>query len=144
MIIITKATKNKSTKQFQHGVRIGFFSAMNREKEPGSPSTLWVKFQTLQFSCCCCSVAQLYLTLCHPIDTAHQASLSFTISWSLLKLMSLESMMPSNHLILCRTFSSCPQILPSGSFLMSQFFTSGSQSIRGLASASVIPMNIQD
>ena len=36
-----------------------------------------------------------------PWTTAHQASLSFTISWSLLKLMSVESVMPSNHLILC-------------------------------------------
>ena len=49
-----------------------------------------------------------------------QASLSFTISQSLLKLMSIESMMPSNHLILCCPFS-CPQSLPaSGSFPMSR------------------------
>ena len=41
-----------------------------------------------------------------PWSAAHQASLSFTISWSLLKLMSIESMMPSNHLILC-----CPLLL---------------------------------
>ena len=40
--------------------------------------------------------------------TAHQAFLSFTISWSLLKLMSIESVMPFNHLILC-----CPLLLPS-------------------------------
>ena len=43
-----------------------------------------------------------------PWTTAHQASLSFTISWSLLKLMSIESVMPSNHLILCH-----PLLLPS-------------------------------
>ena len=48
---------------------------------------------------------------------AHQASLSFTISLSLLKLMPIESMMPSNHLILCHPFSSCLQSCPaSGSF----------------------------
>ena len=40
-------------------------------------------------------------TLWEPWTTAQQASLSFTISWSLLKLMSIESVMPSNHLILC-------------------------------------------
>ena len=51
------------------------------------------------------------------MDWAHQASLSFTISWSLLQLMSIESVMPSNHLILCHPFSSCPQSFPaSGSF----------------------------
>ena len=44
---------------------------------------------------------------------ACQASLSFTISWSLLKLTSIESVMPSNHLILCRPFLLLPSILPS-------------------------------
>ena len=47
-------------------------------------------------------------TLCDPMTRASQASLSFTISWSLLKLMSIESVMPSNHLILC-----CILLLPS-------------------------------
>ena len=51
--------------------------------------------------CCCCSIAQSCLTLCDPIIAVCQASLSFTISWSLLKLMSTESVMPSNRLILC-------------------------------------------
>ena len=55
-----------------------------------------------------CSVAQSCLTLGDPMTAAHQASLSFTISWSLLKLMSIESVMPSNHLILC-----CPLLQPS-------------------------------
>jgi len=49
-----------------------------------------------------CPVSQSCPTLCDPMDcTAHQASLSFTVSWGLLKLMSAESRMPSNHLILC-------------------------------------------
>ena len=78
-----------------------------------------------------------------PETATCQASLSFTASLSLLRLMSIESMMPSNHLTLCRLFSSCLQCFPaSESFLMSQFFTSGDQSIA--ASASVLPMNIQD
>ena len=44
---------------------------------------------------------------------AHQASLSFTISWSLLKLMSIESIMPSNHHVLCRPLLLLPSIFPS-------------------------------
>ena len=44
---------------------------------------------------------------------AHQASRSFTISWSLLKLMSIESVMPSNHLILCCPLLLLPSIFPS-------------------------------
>ena len=53
--------------------------------------------------------------------------------------------MPSNHLIFCRPFSTCPQSFPaSGSFQMSQLFASGGQSIRVSASTSVLPMNIKD
>ena len=48
-----------------------------------------------------CLVAKPCLTLCDPWTAAHQASLSFTISWSLLKFVSIESVMPSNHLTLC-------------------------------------------
>ena len=48
-----------------------------------------------------------------PWTAAHQASLSFTISWSLLKLMSIESMMPSNHPILCHPLLLLPSIFPS-------------------------------
>ena len=76
---------------------------------------------------------------------AHQDSLSITNSWSLHKLMSIKSMMPPNHLIHC-----CPLLLsPSISssirvFWMSQFFASSGQSIGISASASVLPMNIQD
>ena len=76
---------------------------------------------------------------------ARQASVSFTISQKLLKLTSIESVMPSDHLVLCRTFSSCLQSVPaSGSFPMCQFFTSGGQSIDPSASVSVLPMNTQD
>ena len=76
---------------------------------------------------------------------ARQASLSITNSRNLLKLMSIESVMPSNHLILCRPLLLLPSIFPSiRSFPMSQLFTSGGQSIGVSASASVLPMNIQD
>ena len=57
---------------------------------------------------------------------------------------SIESVMSSNHLILCHPFLFCLQSFPaSGSFQMSQLFTSGSQSIEVSASASVFPINIQ-
>ena len=56
------------------------------------------------------SVAQLYLT---PWSAARQAPLSFTISRSLLRLMSIESVMPSNHLILCRPLLPLPSVFPS-------------------------------
>ena len=88
------------------------------------------------------SHVQFFVT---PCSSACQASLSITISLSLLKLMSIESVMPSNHLIIRCPFSSCLQsFLASGSFQMSQFFTSGGQSIGVSAPASVLPMNIQD
>ena len=79
------------------------------------------------------------------INLGGQASLSITNSQSLLKLMSVESVMPSNHLILYRPLLLVPSIFPSISvFSLSQFFTSGGQSIGVSASASVLPMNIQD
>ena len=93
-----------------------------------------VAFQSL-------SRVQLFVT---PWTTAGQAYLPFTISLSLLKLMSIESVMPSNHLILCHPFPSCPQSFPaSGSFPMSWFFKSGGWNIWASASALVLPMNIQ-
>ena len=80
-----------------------------------------------------------------PWTAAPQASLSFTNSRSLLKLMSIKLVMPSNHLSLCRPFSSCLQSsLASGSFLMSQVFVSGSQGVGASASTSILPMNFQD
>ena len=59
------------------------------------------------------SVAQSCLTLCGPWTEACQTSLSITNTWSLLKLMSIESVMPSNHLILCHPFLLLPSIFPS-------------------------------
>ena len=79
-----------------------------------------------------------------PWTVALQTSLSFIIFWSLLKLMSIESLMPSNHLILCHLFSSCPQSFPaSESFPINRLFITGGQSTGASASRSVLPMNIQ-
>ena len=78
---------------------------------------------------------------------ARQASLSFPISWSLLKLMSIKLVMLSNHLILCHPLLLLPSIFPrirERSFPMSWLFVSGDQSIGASASASDLPMNIQD
>ena len=73
-----------------------------------------------------------------------KASLSFTISRGLFKLMSIESVMPSNHLILYHPLLLLLQSFPaSESFLMSWLFTSGGQSIGASVSAPILPMNIQ-
>ena len=65
-----------------------------------------------------------------PWTAALQASLFFTISQSLLKFMSIKSLMISNHLILCAIFSFCLQSFPaSGSFPVNRLFTSCGQSI---------------
>ena len=77
-----------------------------------------------------------------PVFTACQASLSITNSQSLLKLMSIESVMPSSHLILCRPLILLPPA--SGTFPMSQLFAWGGQSIGVSALASVLPMNTQN
>ena len=61
-----------------------------------------------QFSLLSC--VQLFAT---PWTAAHQAFLSITNSWSLLKLMSIKSVMPSNHLTLCHRFLLLPSIFPS-------------------------------
>ena len=60
------------------------------------------------------SVAQSCLTLCDPMNReARQTSLSITNCWSLPKLMSIESVMPSNHLILCHPLHFLPSVFPS-------------------------------
>ena len=97
-----------------------------------------VQFSSVQ------SVSHVWLFVT-PWTTAHQASLSITNSWSLLKVMSIESVMPSNHLILCH-----PPLFPPSNFSSIRVFSNGSVlHIRwprfGVsASASVLPMNIQD
>ena len=86
------------------------------------------------------SRAQLFVT---PWTTACQAFLAITDSQNLLKLMSNDLVMPSNHLILCHPLL-LPSILPSIRVISSQFFTSGGQSIGVSASASVFPLNSQN
>ena len=102
--------------------------------------------RSLEWIQSCCLVAKSCPTLCNPTD---YSTPGFLVLHHLLefahKLMVIESVMPFNHLIICHPFSSCPQSFPaSGSFQMSQLFTSGGQSIGVSASTSVLPMKTQD
>ena len=87
--------------------REGF--VLNREQDSMSRFVREIEltqFSSVQSLCC----VQLFVT---PWTAAHQASLSITNSPSLLKLMSIESMMPSNHLILCHPLLLLPSVFPS-------------------------------
>ena len=90
---------------------------------------------------CCCSVTKSCLTVCSQTwSAACQVPLSFSISWNLPKFMSIELVMLSNHLILCRPYLLLPSFFASIKiFSMSGLFASGGQSIR----ATVLPINIQ-
>ena len=85
------------------------------------------------------SYVQLFAT---PWTSALQASLSFAVSWSLLKLMSIESVMPCNHLIFCCPLLFLPSIFPSIKVFSSETVFTSDGSIIG-TSASVLPMYIQ-
>ena len=88
------------------------------------------------------SHVQLFVT---PWTAAHQASLSITNTQSLLKLISIESVRPANHLILCHPLLLLPSILPSlRVFPNESVLHIRWQSIGVSASASVPPVNIQD
>ena len=90
-------------------------------------------------------VSQLCPTLCDPMDCSTPGLPVHHQLLSLLKLMSIESVMPSNHLYSAFPFSSRLQSLPaSWSFPMNQLFASGGQSIGVSASTSVLQVNIQD
>ena len=102
-----------------------------------------VQFGSVQFSLVqSLSRVQLFAT---PWIAARQSSLSITNSRSLPKLMSIELVMPSSHLILCHSLLLLPSIPPSiRVFSSSQLFAWGGQSIGVSASASVLPKNTQD
>ena len=95
------------------------------------------------------SHVRLFVT---PWTAAHQVFWSFTNSQNLLKLLPIQSVMPSNHLILCRPLLLPPSIFPSIRVFSNESVgkrwpkvaASGGQSIGASASASVLPMNIQD
>ena len=94
----------------------------------------WNGFSSIQFSHSSC------LTLCDPWIAAHQVSLSITIFQSSLRLTSIETVIPSSHLILGRPLLFLPPIpLRIKSFPMSQLFTWGGQSTGVSALASFLP-----
>ena len=79
-----------------------------------------------------------------PRIVAHQAPLSSTVSQTFLKLMSIESVMLSNHLILCRSLLFLSSIFPSIRVFSNELlYTSGGQSIGASATQSVLPMDVQ-
>ena len=86
----------------------------------------------------------LVQSLSHAQPFAHQASLSFTISQSLLKLMFIESMMPSNHLILCCPYLLLPSIFPSIRVFSNEFALYIRWPKYRSRSFSISPSNIQD
>ena len=91
------------------------------------------------------SITQLCSNFWDPMDCSMPGLPVHHQLWSLLKLMSIELVRPSNHLILCHPLLFPPSVFPaSGSFQMSQFLTSGGQSNGASASVSILPMNIQD
>ena len=92
---------------------------------------------------CYCSVAELCPTLCGLMDWSTPGFPVLHHPWSLFKFMSIESVMPSNHLIFCPLLL-LPSIFPSiRVYSKSRIFALGGQSIGASASASVLPMNIQ-
>ena len=86
----------------------------------------------------CCCAATNFMS-----NSSHQASLSFTVSRSLLKLTSIESVMLSNISSFAEPFSYLQSFPPSGSLPMSHLSASGGQSTGASTSASVLPMNTQ-
>ena len=94
------------------------------------------------YICISCSVVSDSGT---PWTAARQPSLSFTISQTVLKLMSTESVMPSNNIVLCSPLLLLPSILPNIKVFCNELaLASGGPSIGVSASAWVLPMNIQD
>ena len=112
-----------------------------KEKVGWIKRVTWKHMYSVQFSVQSLSRVQLFAT---PWTAAHKASLSITNCRSLLKLMSIESMMSSSISSSVVPFSLLQSFPASGSFPMSWLFESGGHNIRASASASVLPMNIQN
>ena len=145
--------------QYANGKQQRAITNSSRKNEEAGPKRKWCSIVDMSSgegigrrigtwnvrSICRCSIKGHVWLFATPWTANCQTSLSFTISLSLLKLMSIELVMPSNHLILYH-----PLLLPSKfpsikSFPVSWLFALGGQSIgaSASASASVLPMNIQ-
>ena len=146
--LVTQMVKHLPIMQETQVQSLGQEDPLEKETATHSSTLAWKILGTedcgrLQFSSVqLLSCVQLFAT---PWTEARQASLSITNSQSLPKLMSIESVMPPIISSSVVPFSSCLQSFPrSGSFPMSQLFTSVLQSIGVAASTSVLPMNTQD
>ena len=123
-------------------IQLYYFSTSN------SPEKSLVLFfspspQSKEKSCCSLFSHSVVSNSVTPWTTARQASLSINNSQSLLKLMSIKSVVISNHLIPCHPLLLLPSVFPSIRVFSSES-ASGGQSIGASASAIVFPMNIQD
>ena len=114
------------------------------QASPPSPNSLVSSTGSLGYYSQFSSVAQLCLIPCDCMDCSMPGFPVITFSRSLLKLMSIELVMPSNHLILCHLLLLLPSIFLSIRVFSNQFFASGGQSIGVSASASVLLVNIRD
>ena len=125
-----------SLKYLDNRVRGTFLTCFTDAKTP--PKGSWkLRISNINPCCCCCySVAKWCLTLCNPMDCRHVVPLSFTSSPSLLRFMSVESVMLSNNLILCHSRLLLPSTFPSiRVFSNVWLFTSCGQNIWASASA---------
>ena len=117
--------------------RLPFHNGLLKTPAPRSPRMLTYLL--------CCLVAKSLVWLLESLRTPAPGSSILRISQSLLKLMSIELVMPSNHLTLCCPLLLLPSVLPASRFFpMSCLFVSGGQSIAASASASVLPINMED
>ena len=112
------ATRDEGTEGFQHSWRPKAGTPPERTRNPnftlGDAATRFSSQIPLNPRGHVCMLSHFsFVRLCNPVDAACQAFLSFTISRRLLKLMSIESVMPSNHLILCCPVLLLPSIFPS-------------------------------
>ena len=102
---------------------------------------LWYSVSSLQFS----SVTQSCLTLCNPMDHSMPGHPVHHHSWSLLKLMSIELVMPSNHLTFCHPLFLLPLIFASNRIFSNELVSCIRWPNIGVSAlASVLPFNIQD
>ena len=132
---ISRWIKHRSTENIIRNVTSGFYQMHPLSQNLMSHKTFLSSVQLF-------SHVQLFAT---PWTSTRQASLSITNSRSPPKPMSIELVMPSNHLFLCRPLLHLPQYFPaSGSLPMSQLFASNAKNIGSSVSTSVFPMNTQD
>ena len=141
--VVTKPLHGQNFGRGMHKRRAEFKG--ERTSDSGHKKVRWILWlQTTKKLDCCCSITQSCPTLHDPVHCRMPGFPVLTISQSLLKFMSIESVIPSNHFILCCPLLLLPSIFPSiRSFSMSWLLASGGQRIGASASASLFLMNIQ-